>query len=92
MTAAIHHRNHWRPLAAIAAAVLVTCLFVNTLEQRTPAVAASPAPSKPDKLDYNFHIRPILSDRCFVCHGPDEGTRKADLRLDVREVAIDRPA
>ena len=25
----------------------------------------------PDKIDYNFHIKPILSDRCFACHGPD---------------------
>lgn len=37
---------------------------------------------------YNLHIRPILSDKCFQCHGPDAGTREADMRLDVREEAI----
>jgi len=54
-----------------------------------PAVAAPPAGTK---VDYNFHVRPILSDRCFFCHGPDEKTRKADLRLDVREAALESKA
>lgn len=39
----------------------------------------------PKKIDFNFHVRPILSDRCFNCHGPDENARKANLRLDVEE-------
>src|SRR5688572_22481048 len=39
----------------------------------------------PDKVSYNFHIRPILSDRCFKCHGPDAKQRKANLRLDTEE-------
>ncbi|HEX8038951.1 MAG TPA: PSD1 and planctomycete cytochrome C domain-containing protein [Chryseosolibacter sp.] len=36
----------------------------------------------PDVVDFNFHIRPILSDRCFKCHGPDATQRKSNLRLD----------
>ena len=39
-------------------------------------------------LEYNKHIRPILSDKCFNCHGPDSASRKADLRLDQREAAL----
>ncbi len=35
-----------------------------------------------DQISYNFHIRPILSDKCFACHGPDANKREADLRLD----------
>ena len=37
----------------------------------------------PETIDFNFHVRPILSDRCFACHGPDEKARKANLRLDI---------
>jgi hypothetical protein len=38
-------------------------------------------------ISYNRDIRPILSDNCFACHGPDKAHQKAGLRLDVREVA-----
>ena len=48
----------------------------------------SPDSSLPDVVEYNAHIRPILSDKCFTCHGPDEAKREADLRLDVRDDAI----
>lgn len=42
----------------------------------------------PDKIDFNFHVRPILSDRCYACHGPDENTREAEMRLDIEEGAF----
>lgn len=37
----------------------------------------------PETISYNFNVRPILSDKCFACHGPDANKRKADLRLDM---------
>jgi hypothetical protein len=40
-----------------------------------------------DQVLFNRDIRPILADRCFQCHGPDQAKRKADLRFDVEEVA-----
>jgi len=45
------------------------------------------SPALPDKISYNFHVRPILSDKCFACHGPDKNQRKANLRLDLAENA-----
>ncbi|MAN87925.1 MAG: hypothetical protein CL555_14175 [Algoriphagus sp.] len=41
-----------------------------------------------DQVSYNFHIRPILSDKCFACHGPDANKREADLRLDLESSAF----
>jgi hypothetical protein len=41
-----------------------------------------------DKVDYNFHIRPLLADRCYACHGPDAKKRKAGLRLDTHDGAV----
>ncbi|WP_092170217.1 PSD1 and planctomycete cytochrome C domain-containing protein [Cyclobacterium xiamenense] len=42
----------------------------------------------PDQVSYNYHIRPILSDNCFACHGPDANKREAGLRLDLEEEAF----
>lgn len=39
-------------------------------------------------IDYNLHVRPILSDKCFKCHGPDDKKREAGLRLDTEEGAF----
>ncbi|MDP1586882.1 MAG: DUF1549 domain-containing protein, partial [Prosthecobacter sp.] len=44
-----------------------------------------------EKIVFNRDIRPILSDKCFHCHGPDEKERKSGLRLDVRDAAL-KPA
>ncbi|HEY2583420.1 MAG TPA: PSD1 and planctomycete cytochrome C domain-containing protein [Mucilaginibacter sp.] len=42
----------------------------------------------PDTVSYNFNIRPILSDKCYKCHGPDASKRQAGLRLDKPEIAF----
>ncbi len=41
--------------------------------------------AEPGRVDFNSQIRPLLSDRCYTCHGPDDKARKKKLRLDTRE-------
>ena len=45
-----------------------------------------------EKLQFDRDIRPILSDKCYACHGPDPAVRKANLRLDIKEGAFSEPS
>ncbi len=53
-------------------------------------VVLSASVSNADEINFNRDIRPLLSDRCFACHGPDKNARKSELRLDQRQVAMDK--
>lgn len=52
------------------------------------SASAAAEPPVPAKIEFNRDVRPILSDNCFYCHGPDPKHREADLRLDIREEAV----
>ncbi|HYR86453.1 MAG TPA: DUF1553 domain-containing protein [Terriglobia bacterium] len=77
-----------RQLGVLSAVVAFGILLINGYAQQSPAGALLPV-----KIDYNWDVRPILSDNCFRCHGPDAKARQAGLRLDIPEGAyqvIDR--
>ncbi|MFP6649111.1 MAG: DUF1549 domain-containing protein, partial [Pirellulaceae bacterium] len=57
--------------------LLVSCLF--------PAAVVA---TEPGQVDFNQHVRAILSDRCYKCHGPDSENRQGDLRFDQSEDAL----
>ncbi len=64
---------------------LKICLFVASLLSVHASALGQEAQSR---VAFNRDVRPILSDKCFGCHGPDSGHRKAGLRLDLREFAL----
>jgi hypothetical protein len=66
--------------------VFLALLFVVALHSQR--IGSSVVAAENNKLSFNRDIRPILSDACFQCHGPDEKQRKSGLRLDVRAQAI----
>ena len=71
----------------VALAALKSC---DSAAERTAISTSSQAVINelmPEVVDFNQHIRPILSDRCFACHGPDANKRESGYRLDIQEDA-----
>ena len=78
--------NRFVTLGALTGTV---ALLIHAGCQNPPASAVAPGVAvTSDKLTFNEHIQPILSESCYACHGPDSGSRKAGLRLDRAEFAF----
>lgn len=71
--------DHWLPMSVLA--------FASLFSLSVDLCAADGQDGASGKVDFNHQIRPLLSNRCFACHGPDQDERKADLRLDTFEGA-----
>ncbi|GAB2777847.1 hypothetical protein GCM10027275_21390 [Rhabdobacter roseus] len=63
----------WGTFLGLAIVIAASCFQKKGALQKTKV---------PETVSYNFHVRPILSDKCFACHGPDANKREAGLRLD----------
>ena len=74
---------------ALSGIVLTAVLFCATgCDPSPPAPVADEV--LPDLIDYNFHVKPILADRCYPCHGPDDNARMTEFRLDTEAGAFVR--
>jgi hypothetical protein len=69
-------------------ALLITTSVLVCCSPDLPEDVAVAYQDLPERMDYNLHVKPVLSDKCFACHGPDPGKRKAELRLDIPEAAF----
>src|SRR5690242_11703766 len=76
-------RNAVRTLILLNFSILLFACSVDL-----PVDVAEAYDALPSELDYNQHVKPVLSDKCYACHGPDKAKQKAGLRLDIRDNAI----
>ncbi len=81
-------RKGRRMLRILLSITLLTFAFIVTCCHSEQQTSDEKDYSQIEQVDFNYHIKPILSDRCFACHGPDKNARKADLRLDTEEGAL----
>ncbi len=68
---------------------LLIVYTVFTVSCSSPSKQGNSLANLPQEIDFNYHVKPILSDKCFACHGPDLANLKADFRLDTPEGAFE---
>ncbi len=74
-------------LLRIRKLIIIGCAVAIMARAVSAEIATLPA-----EIRFDDQVRPLFSEFCFACHGPDPASRKADLRLDARQSALDRGA
>ncbi|CAG2534466.1 Planctomycete cytochrome C [Maribacter dokdonensis] len=83
-------KNVMSQLFSIAAFVFASCVLCSCASEVDKTIALEDGDKEtaiPEKIDFTFHVKPILSDRCFICHGPDKNAVEGDLSLHSAEEA-----
>ena len=83
-------KNVMSQLFSIAAFVFASCVLCSCASEADKTIALEDGNKEtaiPEKIDFTFHVKPILSDRCFICHGPDKNAVEGDLSLHSAEEA-----
>ena len=70
--------------------LIVWILFLGACQPNLPEEIQEASLDLPAQINFNYHIKPILSDRCYKCHGPDANQRQADFRIDMAESAFSK--
>jgi len=79
--------NSWVIISVLGSLAIIVSLLTMCSPSSETSTSSSGTNVLPKFVDYNYHIKPILSDKCFACHGPDNNTREGGLRLDTKEGA-----
>ncbi|MEP2687060.1 PSD1 and planctomycete cytochrome C domain-containing protein [Maribacter dokdonensis] len=83
-------KNVMSQLFSLAAFVFASCVLCSCASEADKTIALEDGNKEtaiPEKIDFTFHVKPILSDRCFICHGPDKNAVEGDLSLHSAEEA-----
>ncbi|HEX6890487.1 MAG TPA: PSD1 and planctomycete cytochrome C domain-containing protein [Chryseolinea sp.] len=74
-------------LSLVSVSILLSAMLWQACSEKNEGDAGGMAMTR-GKVDFNYHVKPILSDKCFACHGPDVKKRQAEFRLDTEEGAF----